>query len=119
MRSSELARAVWRKSSRSNDGANADCVEVAELPGRIALRDSMDPGGHPQAGFNVAGVGVAVRQVRASPVSAQQLGRIRCRVRGRVGNESPVVIRHSPRNSCDFVARSLGVGAKSHRQAGP
>lgn len=45
MRSSELSRAAWRKSSRSNDGGNADCVEIAELPDRIALRDSKDPVG--------------------------------------------------------------------------
>lgn len=67
----------------------------------------------PSLRFNVAGVGVTGRQMRASSVNAQQLGRIRCRVCGRVGNESPVVTRHSPRNSCDSVARSLGVGAQS------
>ncbi|MGH3367100.1 MAG: DUF397 domain-containing protein [Nocardioidaceae bacterium] len=45
MRSSALSNAAWRKSSRSNDGGNADCVEVAEMPGRVALRDSKDPAG--------------------------------------------------------------------------
>lgn len=34
----------WRKSSYS--GINADCVEAAELPGAIAVRDSK----HPEAG---------------------------------------------------------------------
>ena len=45
MRSSDLSRAAWRKSSRSNGGVNGDCIEIAALPGRIALRDSKDPAG--------------------------------------------------------------------------
>lgn len=45
MRSSALSNATWRKSSRSNGGGNADCVEIAELPDRIALRDSKHPAG--------------------------------------------------------------------------
>jgi hypothetical protein len=36
----DLARAHWRKSSYSG-GAN-DCVEVAELDGHAAVRDSKD-----------------------------------------------------------------------------
>ncbi len=35
--------AVWRKSTRSN--AMAACVEVASLPGGIAVRDSKHPAG--------------------------------------------------------------------------
>jgi hypothetical protein len=45
VRSSDLPRAGWRKSSRSNIGGDGDCVEVAELPGRVAMRDSKDPAG--------------------------------------------------------------------------
>ncbi|MGH4016775.1 MAG: DUF397 domain-containing protein [Pseudonocardiaceae bacterium] len=45
MRSSDLFRAAWRKSSRSNGGVDGACVEVANLPHRIALRDSKDPAG--------------------------------------------------------------------------
>ena len=33
----------WRKSTYSADTAN--CVEVAEVPNGIAVRDSKDPGG--------------------------------------------------------------------------
>jgi hypothetical protein len=40
----DLTGAVWRKSTRSNNGG--DCVEVADnLPGIVALRDSKDPSG--------------------------------------------------------------------------
>lgn len=45
MRSSALSRATWHKSSRSNGGAEGNCVEVAALPDQIALRDSKDPAG--------------------------------------------------------------------------
>lgn len=44
MSSPDLARALWRKSTRSN-GSGA-CVEVARnLPGIVAIRDSKDPEG--------------------------------------------------------------------------
>lgn len=45
MRSSDLSRAVWRKSSRSNHGGNGDCIEVAELADQVVMRDSKDPAG--------------------------------------------------------------------------
>jgi hypothetical protein len=37
------AGVVWRKSTRSNPQDN--CVEIAELPSAVAVRDSKDPGG--------------------------------------------------------------------------
>jgi hypothetical protein len=41
----DLSRAVWHKSTRSNGNGGA-CVEVARnLPGIVAVRDSMDPDG--------------------------------------------------------------------------
>lgn len=39
---SELARAAWRKSTRSQ---TSNCVEVAPMPATVALRDSKDRGG--------------------------------------------------------------------------
>lgn len=40
----DLSRALWRKSARSNNGGA--CVEVAaNLPGIVAVRDSKDPDG--------------------------------------------------------------------------
>lgn len=40
----DLAKAVWRKASRSTD--DGGCVEVAFLPdGRVAMRDSKHPDG--------------------------------------------------------------------------
>ncbi|MEU7482759.1 DUF397 domain-containing protein [Streptomyces sp. NPDC042319] len=39
-----LAEARWRKSSYSGD-TGGECVEIAELPARVAIRDSKDPDG--------------------------------------------------------------------------
>lgn len=39
----DLSGANWKKSSRSR--ANGQCVEVADLVGAVALRDSKDPTG--------------------------------------------------------------------------
>ncbi|XRQ12225.1 DUF397 domain-containing protein [Actinomadura welshii] len=40
----DLSRANWRKSSRSS-GNGGNCVEVADLPSGVGLRDSKDPDG--------------------------------------------------------------------------
>jgi len=42
--SADLSAATWRKSIRSS-GGGSNCVEVARLPGRIAIRDSKNPDG--------------------------------------------------------------------------
>jgi hypothetical protein len=51
MRTPDLSRAAWRKSSYSN-GSGGSCVEIASLTSpashaaqQIAVRDSKDPGG--------------------------------------------------------------------------
>ena len=43
MRELDLTDAQWRKSSYSS--GNGQCVEVADLPAAIAVRDSKDPVG--------------------------------------------------------------------------
>ena len=43
----DFSRARWRRSTRSNAGG--DCVEVAETPGAVGVRDSK----HPDAGVLV------------------------------------------------------------------
>lgn len=40
----DLTSVVWRKSSRSNDGNDGNCVEVAFVGTAIAVRDSKNPG---------------------------------------------------------------------------
>jgi hypothetical protein len=40
----DLDEAVWIKSSRSSGSGSGDCVEVARnLPGIVAVRDSVNP----------------------------------------------------------------------------
>ncbi len=69
MRSSDLACAAWCKSSRSNCGSEqTDCVEVAELSGRVAMRDSKDPAG-PVLAFTRAEWRAFLGGVRAGELS--------------------------------------------------
>jgi hypothetical protein len=42
--SADLSAATWRTSTRSS-GGGSNCIEVARLPGRIAIRDSKNPHG--------------------------------------------------------------------------
>lgn len=41
----DFSGVVWRKSSRSGDGSNGDCVEVAVARTAVGVRDSKDRGG--------------------------------------------------------------------------
>ena len=53
----------WRKSSHSgHDGG--DCVEVAEMSGGIAVRDSKNPAGHMHL-FDKAAFHALTRSLRA------------------------------------------------------
>lgn len=40
----DVSSAQWRKSSRSTNNGGA-CVELASIPGTVAVRDSKDPDG--------------------------------------------------------------------------
>ena len=52
---------VWRKSRRCESGA---CVEVAEVPAAVLVRDSKDPGG-PRLAFTTAAWRAFVGGVKA------------------------------------------------------
>jgi hypothetical protein len=41
----DFSRAVWRKSSRSGQGGNSNCVEVAVAASAVGVRDSKNQGG--------------------------------------------------------------------------
>jgi hypothetical protein len=46
VRASDVSPAAWRKSSRSVGGSQeTNCVEVAQLAGQVAMRDSKNPTG--------------------------------------------------------------------------
>ncbi|MGH3997866.1 MAG: DUF397 domain-containing protein [Pseudonocardiaceae bacterium] len=68
MRSSDLSHAIWRKSDRSNGGGDGACVEIAELPDRVAMRDSKDPAG-PVLAFSDAEWRVFLGSVRTGELS--------------------------------------------------
>lgn len=59
------ATVTWRKSARSSANGS-DCVEVAELPGALAVRDSKDREG-PVLLFDRDAWSVFVRDLRSHP----------------------------------------------------
>ena len=63
----DLTGAVWRKSTRSNNGG--DCVEVADnLPDVVGLRDSKEPAG-PALAFPPSSWAVFIQAVKSETLS--------------------------------------------------
>ncbi|KAB2340406.1 DUF397 domain-containing protein [Actinomadura rudentiformis] len=62
MRTPDYTPLCWRKSSHSDDTGGA-CVELADLDGGVAVRDSKDPEG-PQLVFGTADWGTFARRVK-------------------------------------------------------
>ena len=59
----DLDGATWRKSTYSN-GSGGNCVEIADLPGSRAVRDSKHPQG-PVLVFTTAQWRAFVRSIKA------------------------------------------------------
>jgi hypothetical protein len=58
-----MSSPVWRKSRRSG-AQEGNCVELAELPGAVGVRDSKNPGaGH--LALSTDAFGVLVRRIKA------------------------------------------------------
>lgn len=55
----------WRKSSYSNGGDTGECVEVADLPGGMAVRDSKLLDRSPILTFSHEGWGAIVEAVKS------------------------------------------------------
>ena len=55
-------RLAWRKSKRSQQGA--DCVEVAALPNGVAVRDSKNPDG-PMLTFRTPAFAALLESIRS------------------------------------------------------
>jgi hypothetical protein len=60
----DLTSVSWRKSSYSG-GNGGNCIEVADLPGTVAVRDSKDPDG-PALLFTPAEWAAFTARVKAS-----------------------------------------------------
>lgn len=68
MVAADLGNVVWRKSSRS--GSDTNCVEIAELPQTIAVRDSKDPAGPVLAFQHSSWAAFITRAHVSGPISA-------------------------------------------------
>lgn len=64
MSSVDHSAVQWRKSSRST-GQGGNCVEVAGLTGRIAVRDSKNPNG-PILAFDTPAFATFLRMIKAT-----------------------------------------------------
>lgn len=58
-----MTHVAWRKSSHSGTSGQSDCVEVANLAGNVAVRDSKDPDG-PRLAIRRDGFAALVAQLK-------------------------------------------------------
>ncbi len=63
MKAADLSTARWRKSTHSGT-TGGDCIELAELPAEVAVRDSKNPEA-PHLAFGRAAFGKALKEIRA------------------------------------------------------
>jgi Domain of unknown function (DUF397) len=71
MGSADLTNATWTKASYSG-GTGGNCVEVANLPGAVAVRDSKNPGPAlvlPPAVFEAMTAAIRSGQLDVCPVA--------------------------------------------------
>lgn len=64
----DLSRVTWRKASYSSSNGGA-CVEVAEIPAAVAVRDSKDPDG-PKLAFTATEWKAFVRRAKSGRYDA-------------------------------------------------
>jgi len=78
VRHHDLARAAWRKSTRS--GQDGNCVEIAtNLPGIVAVRDSKNPHG-PVLTFTNVEWAAFIRGIKAAAPGLSAFGSVQsCR----------------------------------------
>lgn len=63
----------WRKSSYTGSGNDDVCVEVADLGGRIGVRDSKDPEG-PRLGVSARDFGGLVARIKLGELNLDGRG---------------------------------------------
>ncbi|MVZ99941.1 DUF397 domain-containing protein [Actinomadura sp. LD22] len=63
----------WRKSSHSGGGNDDACVEVADLGGRIGVRDSKDPEG-PRLGVSARDFGGLLARIKLGKLDLDERG---------------------------------------------